>query len=66
MLNQHFQTGISKHYVYSTLWLEPPAVPGRLEGMGYIKMINDLDARIAASKVGLLRWPVFLLAWAFC
>ncbi len=23
----------------------------RLEGMGYTKMINDLDARIAASKV---------------
>ena len=34
--------------------LDAPAVCGRLESMGYIKMINDLDARIAASKVGQL------------
>ena len=33
------------------------AVCGRLESMGYIKMINDLDARIAASKVGQLWEP---------
>ena len=31
--------------------LDAPAACGRLESMGYIKMINDLDARIAASKV---------------
>lgn len=29
--------------------------------MGYIKMINDLDARIAASKVGQLQEACMLI-----